>query len=86
MFWREDRERRLTCFIFLLAASFSFLAAEFPDDAARTKLAVQAGISASAACVQAFLAVSQFMFLTLHASLALRMKSAGIHRVIIAKI
>jgi hypothetical protein len=86
IFWREDRKRRLTYGDLLLAALFSFLAAEFPDDAAWAKLAVQAGVGAGAASVQAFLAVPQFMFLALYAGLPLRMKSAGIHKVIIAKI
>ncbi len=44
MLWR--REKKLAAGAFFLTALLGFLAAEFPDDAARAEFAVEAGVGA----------------------------------------
>jgi hypothetical protein len=65
--------------LIFLAALLGFLTAEFPDNAARTELAVEAGVGAGLAQVQALLAVAQFMLLAIDGGFPLRMKTAVAH-------
>jgi hypothetical protein len=65
--------------LILFTPLFGFFAAEFPDDAARAELAVEAGVGAGAASVQALLAISQFMLLAVNARVPVRVKTAFIH-------
>jgi hypothetical protein len=68
-----------------MTALFGFLAAEFPDDAAGPEFAINAGVGAGLAEVQALLAVSQFVLLAVNARVSVRVKTAFIHAVIITK-
>ncbi len=61
------------------AALLGFLAAEFPDDAAGAEFAVEAGVGAGPASVQALLAVAVFVLLAHDASPPLRVKSTITH-------
>jgi hypothetical protein len=61
---------------FLLAALPGFFAAEFPDDAAGAELAVEAGVGAGLAQIQALLAIPELHLLAFHARLPLRVKAA----------
>jgi hypothetical protein len=65
-------------FIFL-APLLGLLAAEFPDDAARTEFAVDTGVGAGLTQVQAFLAIAELHFLAKDAGLPVRVKAAFIH-------
>jgi hypothetical protein len=56
-----------------------FLAAEFPDDAALAEFAVEAGVGAGFAVVQALLAVGDLHFLAQHAGVPVRVMAAFIH-------
>jgi hypothetical protein len=67
-----------------LTPFLGLFAAEFPDNTAGAELAVNAGVGAGPAGIQALLAVAEFMLLALHASFPLRVKTACIHTVIIA--
>jgi hypothetical protein len=60
----------------LLAALFGLFAAEFPNDTGPSGLAVNAGVGAGPAGVQALLAVVVFHFITAVVSLPARMKAA----------
>jgi hypothetical protein len=71
--------------LIFFAALLGFLAAEFPNDAARAEFAIEAGVGAGATSVQAFLAVAQFMLLAVNARVPVRVKTAFIHGLIIAK-
>ena len=62
-----------------LTPLFGFLAAEFPDDAAGAKLAVEAGVGAGLTQVQALPAVALFVLLALDAGRPVRVKTAGGH-------
>jgi hypothetical protein len=64
---------------FFLASLPGFLAAEFPNDAARAELAVEAGVGAGLAEVQALLAVAVFVLLALDAGGPVGVKTAGGH-------
>jgi hypothetical protein len=55
------------------------LAAEFPDDAAWAEFAIEAGVGAGAAGVQAFLAVGDLHFLADDAGVPVRVVAAFIH-------
>jgi hypothetical protein len=55
------------------------LAAEFPDDAALAELAVEAGVGAGPAVVQALLAVGDLHFLAQDAGVPVRVMAAFIH-------
>ena len=68
-----------------MAAFFGFLAAKFPYDAAGAEFAIKAGVGAGLAEVQALLTISQFMLLAVNARVPVRVKTAFIHAVIIAK-
>jgi len=68
-----------------LTPLLGLFAAEFPDDAFPAEFAVDAGVGAGLAKVQALLAVPQFMLLAGDARFPLRVKTACIHTVIIAK-
>ena len=59
-----------------LAALLGFLAAEFPDDAARAEFAVEAGVGAGPAGVQALLAITDFVLLAHDVGGPLRVKTA----------
>jgi len=59
----------------LLAALAGLLAAEFPDDAFPAEFAIEAGVGAGPAGVQALLAVPKLHLLALYAGLPLWMKS-----------
>ena len=66
-----------------------FLAAEFPDDAAGAELAVEAGVGAGPAIIQASLAVADLHFLADDAGVPLRVMAAFNHKFhdhIIAKV
>jgi hypothetical protein len=56
-----------------------FLAAEFPDNAALAEFAVEAGIGAGPAIIQALLAVGDLHFLAEDAGVPVRMVAAFIH-------
>jgi hypothetical protein len=74
-------------FLFL-TAFFGLFAAQFPDDALSAELAVNAGVGAGLALIQAFLAVAQFMFLAADRSVPIRVKAAFVseaHRFILSK-
>jgi hypothetical protein len=66
--------------LIFLTALFGFLAAEFPDDAALAKFAVDTGVGAGLAQIQAFLAVTELHFLAEDAGLPVRVKAAFIHQ------
>jgi hypothetical protein len=66
--------------LIFLTALFGFLAAEFPDDAALAKFAVDTGVGAGLAQIQAFLAVAELHFLAEDAGLPVRVKAAFIHQ------
>jgi hypothetical protein len=77
-----------TPFAFFLFRFFSFFfftplpglfAAEFPDDAALAEFAVEAGVGAGAAVVQALLAVGDLHFLAQDAGVPVRVVAAFIH-------
>ena len=55
------------------------LAAEFPDDAALPEFAVEAGVGAGPAGIQALLAVSDLHFLADDAGVPVRVMAAFIH-------
>ena len=64
-------------------------AAEFPDDAALAEFAVEAGVGAGPAVIQALLAVGDLHFLADHAGVPVRVMAAFIHifhKDIIAKV
>jgi hypothetical protein len=63
----------------LLAALFGLFAAEFPDDATLAEFAVEAGVGASLAIIQAFLAVGNFHLLAQHAGVPVRVVAAFVH-------
>jgi hypothetical protein len=65
---------------FFLAALFGLLAAEFPDEAARAEFAVDTGVGAGLAQVQALLAVTELHFLAADAGLPVRVKAAFVHQ------
>jgi hypothetical protein len=67
------------CFALLLTALFGFFAAEFPDDAALTKLTIDTRVSAGLAVVKTFLAVIVIHFLAMDAGFPVRVKAA-MHR------
>ena len=72
-----------------LAALPGFFAAEFPDDAALAEFAVEAGVGAGPAVVQALLAVGDLHFLADDAGVPVGVVAAFIHKLhedIIAKI
>jgi hypothetical protein len=68
-----------------LAALLGFFATEFPDNATGTEFTVEAGIGAGFAEVKALLAIPQFMLLAVNARVPVRMKTAFLHALIIAK-
>jgi hypothetical protein len=70
-FWRFF----LFSFVFLAALPGLF-AAELPDDAGPAELAVEAGVGAGPAGVQALLAIPEFHLLTFHAGLPVRVEAA----------
>jgi hypothetical protein len=73
----------------ILTPLFGLFTAEFPDDAALAEFAVEAGVGAGPAIIQALLAVADLHFLADHAGVPLRVVAAFIHkfhRDIIAKI
>jgi hypothetical protein len=75
--------------LIFLAPLPGFFAAEFPDDAALTEFAVEAGVGAGPAGVQAFLAVGDLHFLAQDAGVPVRVMPTFIHifhKDIIAKI
>jgi len=59
---------------------FGLLAAEFPDDAALAEFAVEAGVGAGPARVQALLAVGNLHFLADDAGVPVRVMAAFIHK------
>jgi hypothetical protein len=63
----------------LLTPLFGLLAAEFPDDAALAEFAVEAGVGASPARVQALLTVGDLHFLADDAGVPVRVMAAFIH-------
>jgi hypothetical protein len=63
-----------------LTALFGFFAAEFPDDAAGAELAVEAGVGAGPAIIQAFLAVGDLHLLAQHAGGPVRVMAAFVHK------
>ena len=70
-------------FLFFLFIFFAplpgFLAAEFPDDAALAEFAVEAGVGAGPAGIQALLAVGDLHFLADDAGVPVRVMAAFIH-------
>jgi hypothetical protein len=64
----------------LLAALFGLLAAQFPDDAALAKFAVDTRVGAGPAIVQAFLTVTDFHFLADDTAVPVRVMAAFIHK------
>jgi hypothetical protein len=70
---------RLFCLIFL-AALLGLLAAEFPDDAAGAEFAIDAGVGAGPAFIQALLAVAVLHLLAQDAGVPLRVMAAFIHK------
>jgi hypothetical protein len=56
-----------------------FFAAEFPDDAAWAELAIEAGVGAGPAVIQALLAVGDLHFLAQDAGVPVRVVAAFIH-------
>ena len=73
----------------ILTPLFGFFAAEFPDDAALAELAVNAGVGAGPARVQALLAVGDLHFLAQNTGVPVRVMAAFIHKFhknIIAKV
>jgi hypothetical protein len=71
--------------LILLAALLGLFAAEFPDDAAGAEFAVNTGVCAGPAHVQAFLAVAELHLLADHAGVPVRVKTAFVHAIIISK-
>ena len=63
-----------------LTALFGLFAAELPDDAALAKLAVEAGVGAGPAIIQALLAVADLHFLADNAGVPVRVMAAFIHK------
>jgi hypothetical protein len=55
-------------------------AAEFPDDAALAEFAVEAGVGAGPAIIQALLAVGDLHFLAQDAGVPVRVMAAFIHK------
>jgi hypothetical protein len=73
----------------LLTALPGLFTAEFPNDAALAELAVEAGVGAGPASVQALLAVADLHFLADHAGVPVRVVAAFVHvfhKNIIAKV
>jgi hypothetical protein len=68
----------LLLFIFLTPLP-GFFAAEFPDDAALAEFAVEAGVGAGPAGVQALLAVGDLHFLADDTGVPVRVVAAFIH-------
>jgi hypothetical protein len=64
----------------ILTPLFRLLAAELPDDAARAELAVEAGVGAGPAIIQAFLAVGDLHLLAQDAGGPVRVMAAFIHK------
>jgi hypothetical protein len=67
-----------TCALFLTPL-LGFLAAQLPDDAAAPELAVDTGVGAGLAEVQALLAVAVFVLLALDAGRPVGVETAGGH-------
>ena len=65
---------------FFLAPFSGFLAAELPDDAALAEFAVEAGVGAGPASVQALLAVGNLHFLADDTGVPVRVMAAFIHK------
>jgi hypothetical protein len=65
----------------LLTPLFRLFAAEFPDDAALAEFAVEAGVGAGPAVIQAFLAVGDLHFLAQDAGVPVRVMAAFIHKI-----
>jgi len=65
---------------FFLAPFPGFLAAELPDDAALAEFAVEAGVGAGPASVQALLAVGNLHFLADDTGVPVRVMAAFIHK------
>jgi hypothetical protein len=63
-----------------LAPLFGLLAAELPDDAALAEFAIEAGVGAGPARVQALLAVGNLHFLADDAGVPVRVMAAFIHK------
>jgi hypothetical protein len=63
----------------LLAPLPGLLAAEFPDDAALTEFAVEAGVGTGLAVIQALLAIGDLHFLAQDAGVPVRVMAAFIH-------
>ena len=73
----------------LLTPLFGLFAAEFPDDAAGAEFAVEAGVGAGLAVIQAFLAIADLHFLAEDAGVPVRVMAAFVHKFhkhIIAKV
>jgi hypothetical protein len=66
--------------LIFLTALPGLLAAEFPDDAALAEFAVEAGVGAGPARVQALLAVGNLHFLADDAGVPVRVMAAFIHK------
>jgi hypothetical protein len=73
----------------LLTPLPGFFAAEFPDDAAGAEFAVEAGVGAGLAVVQALLTVGDLHFLAEDTGVPVRVMAAFVHKFhknIIAKV
>jgi hypothetical protein len=66
--------------LIILTPLFGFLTAQLPDDAAGAELAVEAGVGAGPAGVQALLAVAELHLLAQDAGVPVRMVAAFIHK------
>ena len=64
----------------LLTPLPGLFAAEFPDDAALAEFAVEAGVGAGLAVIQALLAVGDLHFLAEDAGVPVRVMAAFIHK------